>query len=50
MAQVIVRQRAKNQLAKILKLIYFYRPRLKQVVIVTIWDQRMNPETLKKRL
>ena len=105
MAQVIVRQRAKNQLAKILeyayleygqttlnrfleelehiehrlsilpesypleyllmgkkrkyrfctlkknfKLIYFYRPRLKQVVIVTIWDQRMNPETLKKKI
>lgn len=37
-------------LKKNFKLIYFYRPRLKQVVIVTIWDQRMNPETLKKRI
>lgn len=105
MAQVIIRQRAKNQLAKILeyayqeygqttlnrffeelehiehrlsiqpesypleqllmgkkrkyrfctlkknfKLIYFYRPRLKQVVIVTVWDQRMNPKTLEKMI
>lgn len=37
-------------LKKNFKLIYFYRPRLKQVVIVTIWDQRMSPETLKKRI
>ena len=25
-------------LKKIYKLIYFYRPRLKQVVVVTVWD------------
>lgn len=37
-------------LKKNFKLIYFYRPRLKQVVIVAVWDQRMNPETLIKSI
>lgn len=37
-------------LKKNFKLIYFYRPRLNQVVIVTVWDQRMNPDTLKKSI
>ena len=37
-------------LKKNFKLIYFYRPRLKQVVIVTVWGQRMNPDTLKKSI
>lgn len=37
-------------LKKNFKLIYFYRPRLKQVIIVTVWDQRMNPKTLEKMI
>ena len=37
-------------LKKNFKIIYYYRPRLKQVVIVSVWDQRMNPETLKKNV
>ena len=37
-------------LKKNFKLIYFYRPRLKLVVIVAVWDQRMNPETLIKSI
>lgn len=33
-------------LKKNFKLIYFYRPRLDKVVIVTVWDTRMNPNRL----
>ena len=35
-------------LKKNFKLIYFYRPRLDKVVIVTVWDTRMNPARLVK--
>ena len=35
-------------LKKNFKLIYFYRPRLDKVVIVTVWDTRMNPVRLVK--
>lgn len=37
-------------LKKNFKLIYYYRPHRDEVVVVTVWDQRMNPETLKKSI
>lgn len=37
-------------LRKRFKLLYFYRPRRDEVVIVAIWDARMNPETLKNSI
>ena len=33
-------------LKKNFKLIYFYRPRRHEVVIVTVWDQCQNPKRL----
>ena len=35
-------------LKKNFKLIYYYRPRRREVVIVTVWDIRMSPERLVK--
>ena len=35
-------------LKKNFKLIYYYRPRRRVVVIVTVWDMRMSPERLVK--
>ena len=35
-------------LKKNFKLIYYYRPRLDKVVIVTVWDTRMNSAKLAK--
>ena len=74
MASVIVRNKAKNRLSKILeqsypiepllvgmkreyrgcilkknfKLIYYYYPRRREVIISTVWDMRMSPERLVK--
>jgi hypothetical protein len=32
------------------RLVYYYNPSTKIARIVDIWDTRMNPETLKKRI
>ena len=64
MASVIIRNKAKNRLAKILEQSFFdygqttmlrflselerNRPRRQEVIISTIWDLRMSPERLVK--
>jgi len=35
-------------LKKNFKLIYYYRPRRREVIIATVWDMRMSPERLVK--